>query len=150
MTEKQAKLKKYLIKMVHTLKHDYFPDEECRYAYMEGKFGKISTKDMSIDELRQMLLDMGFKNNKKEILNREKSKNEPLKATQKQIDTIISIWENTARVKTSLALRNFIARILKKDYLFLHLNYMSAKEASKVIVALRALDKYNKTAKGTK
>lgn len=136
-------LKKYYIKMIHTLKHEYFLDEECRYAYMEDKFGKTSTKDMSISELRIMLLDMGWKpKDKNKVAYQTKPKTASFKnASQKQIDTITDIWNTIARVKTPLALRAFIERITGE--LVLHLWYLNTKQASDVIIALKKMqDEY--------
>lgn len=138
---RQAELKKYYIKMVHTLKREFFPDEECRLLYMQSKFGKSSTKEMSIDELREMLLEMGYKpKNSQKVAKTTKPKSAGAeKATQAQIDTITDIWNTIARVKTPWALRKFIERITGE--MALHLWYLNKKEASKVIVALTKMQK---------
>ena len=149
---KKDELKKYYIKMIHTLKHNYFVDDECRKVYLQAEFGKDSLKDLNIDELRKVLAVVGYKskfepkfrrNGAKDTavqtggVPREIAKKDPLKATQKQLDTIVGIWNRIARVKTGLALRLFIERITGR--LVFCLWYLSRQEATDVIIALRKM-----------
>jgi len=53
-------LKKYYIKMIQTLKHNYFVDDECRKIYLQAQFGKDSLKELSIEELRAVLEIVGY------------------------------------------------------------------------------------------
>ena len=42
-----SELKKFYIKMIQTLKHNYFVDDECRKIYLQAQFGKDSLKELS-------------------------------------------------------------------------------------------------------
>ena len=59
-----SELKKYYIKMIQTLKHNYFVDDECRKIYLQAQFGKDSLKELSIEELRAVLEIVGYKPHK--------------------------------------------------------------------------------------
>ena len=66
-----------------------------------------------------------------------------LYATKKQLETIAGIWEEIANVKTSMALREFIFRIVKIRPL--HLKFLSRSDAADVVQALIQMkDKYYK------
>jgi len=156
-------LKKYYIKMIQTLKHNYFVDDECRKIYLQAQFGKDSLKELSIEELRAVLEVVGYKphkgaNFKKSTRKTKTSKTSSsslmssedltpakgsLYATKKQLETIIGIWEEIANVKTSMALREFIFRIVKIRPL--HLKFLSRSDAADVVQALIQMkDKYYK------
>ena len=156
-------LKKYYIKMIQTLKHNYFVDDECRKIYLQAQFGKDSLKELSIEELRSVLEVVGYKphkgaNFKKSTRKTKTSKtssssfmsNEDLTpakgslyATKKQLETIAGIWEEIANVKTGMALREFIFRIVKIRPL--HLKFLSRSDAADVVQALIQMkDKYYK------
>lgn len=156
-------LKKYYIKMIQTLKHNYFVDDECRKIYLQAQFGKDSLKELSIEELRAVLEVVGYKphkgaNFKKSTRKTKTSKTSSsslmssedltpakgsLYATKKQLETIAGIWEEIANVKTSMALREFIFRIVKIRPL--HLKFLSRSDAADVVQALIQMkDKYYK------
>jgi hypothetical protein len=156
-------LKKYYIKMIQTLKHNYFVDDECRKIYLQAQFGKDSLKELSIEELRAVLEIVGYKphkgaNFKKSTRKTKTSKTSSsslmssedltpakgsLYATKKQLETIAGIWEEIANVKTSMALREFIFRIVKIRPL--HLKFLSRSDAADVVQALIQMkDKYYK------
>nr|DAX66091.1 MAG TPA: Protein of unknown function (DUF1018) [Caudoviricetes sp.] len=158
-----SELKKYYIKMIQTLKHNYFVDDECRKIYLQAQFGKDSLTQLSVEELRSVLEVVGYKpskgaNFKKSTRKTKTSKtssssfmsNEDLTpakgglyATKKQLETIIGIWEEIANVKTSMALREFIFRIVKIRPL--HLKFLSRSNAADVVQALIQMkDKYYK------
>lgn len=59
-----SELKKHYIKMIQTLKHNYFVDDECRKIYLQAQFGKDSLKELSIEELRAVLEVVGYKPHK--------------------------------------------------------------------------------------
>ena len=149
---RKDELKKYYIKMIHTLKHNYFVDDECRKVYLQAEFGKDSLKDLNLDELRKVLEVVGYKSKfnpklkhrttKDTVMGadgvpRAFAKKDPHKATQKQLDTIVGIWNRIARVKTGLALRLFIERITGR--LVFCLWYLSRSEATDVIIALQKM-----------
>lgn len=156
-------LKKYYIKMIQTLKHNYFVDDECRKIYLQAQFGKDSLKELSIEELRVVLEVVGYKphkgaNFKKSTRKTKTSKTSSsslmssedltpakgsLYATKKQLETIAGIWEEIANVKTGMALREFIFRIVKIRPL--HLKFLSRSDAADVVQALIQMkDKYYK------
>ncbi|WP_314990916.1 phage protein GemA/Gp16 family protein [uncultured Campylobacter sp.] len=158
-----SELKKYYIKMIQTLKHNYFVDDECRKIYLQAQFGKDSLKELSIEELRVVLEVVGYKphkgaNFKKSTRKTKTSKTSSsslmssedltpakgsLYATKKQLETIAGIWEEIANVKTGMALREFIFRIVKIRPL--HLKFLSRSDAADVVQALIQMkDKYYK------
>lgn len=158
-----SELKKYYIKMIQTLKHNYFVDDECRKVYLRAQFGKDSLKELSIEELRAVLEVVGYKphkgaNFKKSTRKTKTSKTSSsslmssedltpakgsLYATKKQLETIAGIWEEIANVKTGMALREFIFRIVKIRPL--HLKFLSRTDAADVVQALIQMkDKYYK------
>ena len=149
--------------MIQTLKHNYFVDDECRKIYLQAQFGKDSLKELSIEELRAVLEVVGYKphkgaNFKKSTRKTKTSKTSSssfmssedltpakgsLYATKKQLETIAGIWEEIANVKTGMALREFIFRIVKIRPL--HLKFLSRSDAADVVQALIQMkDKYYK------
>ena len=158
-----SELKKYYIKMIQSLKHNYFVFDECRNIYLLAQFGKDSLKELSIEELRAVLEVVGYKphkgaNFKKSTRKTKTSKTSSssfmssedltpakgsLYATKKQLETIAGIWEEIANVKTGMALREFIFRIVKIRPL--HLKFLSRSDAADVVQALIQMkDKYYK------
>lgn len=158
-----SELKKHYIKIIQTLKHNYFVDDECRKIYLQAQFGKDSLKELSIEELRSVLEVVGYKphkgaNFKKSTRRTKTSKTSSssfmssedltpakgsLYATKKQLETIAGIWEEIANVKTGMALREFIFRIVKIRPL--HLKFLSRSDAADVVQALIQMkDKYYK------
>ena len=149
-----SELKKYYIKMIQTLKHNYFVDDECRKIYLQAQFGKDSLTQLSVEELRSVLEVVGYKphkgaNFKKSTRKTKTSKTSSsslmssedltpakgsLYATKKQLETIAGIWEEIANVKTGMALREFIFRIVKIRPL--HLKFLSRTDAADVVQAL--------------
>lgn len=164
-----SELKKYYIKMIQTLKHNYFVDDECRKVYLQAQFGKDSLTQLSVEELRSVLEVVGYKPNKGANFKRPARKSKAihktktsktssssfmssedltpakgsLYATKKQLETIVGIWEEIANVKTGMALREFIFRIVKIRPL--HLKFLSRSDAADVVQALIQMkDKYYK------
>ena len=164
-----SELKKYYIKMIQTLKHNYFVDDECRKVYLRAQFGKDSLTKLSIEELRAVLEVVGYKPYKGVNFKRSVRKSKAtrktkanktsspsfvagedltpakgnLYATKKQLETIAGIWEEIANAKTGMALREFIFRIVKIRPL--HLKFLSRSDAADVVQALIQMkDKYYK------
>ena len=158
-----SELKKFYIKMIQTLKHNYFVDDECRKIYLQAQFGKDSLKELSIEELRAVLEVVGYKPHKGANFKKSTRKTKTSKpssssfvagedltpakgslyATKKQLETIIGIWEEISNVKTGMALREFIFRIVKIRPL--HLKFLSRSDAADVVQALIQMkDKYYK------
>ena len=130
MTPKQEALKTHLIKVIHTLKGQCgLDDEEVYRGVLQNAYGVNSSRDMEIDDLIDFAKKLGYVPPKK-----YKEKAIPRNATQKQLDTIVGLWEEVARDKSPLALRNFCDKIIKKRPLYL--SSLEVKEAQKVILAL--------------
>ncbi|MCR4942034.1 MAG: regulatory protein GemA [Campylobacter sp.] len=139
---KENELKKYYIKMIHTLKHNYFIDDECRKIYLQSRYGKDSLTKLNIEELREVLKLVGYKFGKKQSntsINYKERVAKKDNASKRQIAMIYGLWSEVARDKSEMALRNFINRITHKTPLYLW--YLSRKEASNVILALRNMAK---------
>ena len=164
-----SELKKHYIKMIQTLKHNYFVDDECRKIYLQAQFGKDSLTQLSVEELRSVLEVVGYKLHKGANFKRPVRKSKAtcktkanktsslsfvagedltpakssLYATKKQLETIAGIWEEIANVKTGMALREFIFRIVKIRPL--HLKFLLRTDAADVVQALIQMkDKYYK------
>lgn len=121
---------KYYIKMIHTLKYNYFPDDERRKVYLEGNYGVDSLTKLTIEQLREVLILVGWKPS-------NRATQDAGKATEKQVVAIESLWKEIARNKSQMALRNFINRIV--GYRPLFLQQMARKDAQKVITALKKM-----------
>ncbi|MBE2986635.1 DUF1018 domain-containing protein [Campylobacter sp. RM12920] len=144
--QKTAELKRFYIKMIHTLKHNYFVDDECRKIYLNAQYGKDSLSKLSIEELRAVALLCGYEpKSLGRVKENLKARKEYIFATKKQLDTITGIWNEVARVKSEMALRDFIYRIVKIRPL--HLSSLKRAEASDVIIALKNMKERNKDAK---
>ena len=140
MTPKQKEFKKHLIKVCHTLKANKFPDDDARKDYLYMNYGALSLRDMSIDQLKEFALMLGYgRKNKAKPTNKEKAENDISKATQRQIDTIEGIWFRIADKKTDFALRDYINRIV--GYRPLYLRFLSRNDAQKVINGLLQMQK---------
>lgn len=136
MTPKQKELKKHLIKVCHTLKGSKFPDDDIRKDYLFVTYGKTSTSELSIDQLKEFAIFLGYgrAQNEKKPFVKDKSERTVELATQGQIDTIEGVWFRIAREKTDFALRNYIHRITGMRPLYLR--FLSRTDAQKVITGL--------------
>lgn len=57
----QNTLKKHLIKIIHTLRKDAnLSDDESYRWVLNERYGKASSKDLSIDELRDFAITLGY------------------------------------------------------------------------------------------
>lgn len=136
-----GELKKHYVKMIHTLKHNYFVDDECRKIYLQNRYGKDSLKELNISELREVLELCGYK--KQKIVLKKSKQNGFIDdttprgtgfATKKQLKTIFGIWNEISKENTPLALRNFIYRVIKKRPLYI--NSLQSSDASIIVQAL--------------
>ena len=135
MTPKQQALKAHLIKVIHTLRGQCgLGDEEVYRGVLQNAYGVRSSKDMELGDLIDFAKKLGCVPPKK-----DKEKAISKNATQKQLDTIVGLWEQVARDKSPLALRNFCDKIIKKRPLYL--SSLGVKEAQKVILALLEMKK---------
>ena len=137
MTPKQQALKAHLIKVIHTLRGQCgLGDEEAYRGVLQTASGVRSSKDMKLGDLIDFAKKLGYIPPKK-----DKEKAIFKNATQKQLDTIVGLWEQVARDKSPMALRNFCHRIIKQRPLYL--SNLSIKEAQKVITALLEMKRVN-------
>lgn len=136
MTAKQKELKKHLIKVCHTLKRDKFPDDDIRKDYLFVTYGKTSTSELSIDQLKEFAIFLGYGRAAKEKkpFIKDKSQMSVQNATQSQIDTIEGVWFRIAREPSDWSLRNYIHRITGMRPLYLR--FLSRTDAGKVITGL--------------
>ncbi|MDD2895520.1 MAG: DUF1018 domain-containing protein [Aliarcobacter sp.] len=136
MTAKQKELKKHLIKVCHTLKSSKFPDDDIRKDYLFVTYGKTSMSELSIDQLKEFAIFLGYGRAAKEKkpFIKDKSEKTVQNATQSQIDTIEGVWFRIAREPSDFALRNYIHRITGMRPLYLR--FLSRTDAQKVITGL--------------
>ncbi|WP_052806012.1 regulatory protein GemA [Campylobacter jejuni] len=141
----QNTLKKHLIKIIHTLRKDAnLSDDESYRWVLNQRYGKASSKDLSIDELRDFAITLGYdekflkKQNTKKARYFKKENTKSGRATKKQLNMIQAIWSKNAKNPTQWALREFINNIVKKQPL--HLWYLSIEDANKVILGLKNLE----------
>lgn len=136
MTAKQKELKKHLIKVCHTLKRDKFPDDDIRKDYLFVTYGKTSMSELSIDQLKEFAIFLGYGRAAKEKkpFIKDKSQMSVQNATQSQIDTIEGVWFRIAREPSDWSLRNYIHRITGMRPLYLR--FLSRTDAGKVITGL--------------
>ncbi|EFC33071.1 hypothetical protein C414_000080036 [Campylobacter jejuni subsp. jejuni 414] len=141
----QNTLKKHLIKIIHTLRKDANLEDDESYRWvLNQRYAKTSSKDLSIDELRDFAKTLGYDEKFLKKQNAKKAryfKNESAKsgkATKKQLNMIQAIWSKNAKNPTQWALREFINNIIKKRPL--HLWYLDTEEANKVILGLKNLE----------
>lgn len=60
----QNTLKKHFIKIIHTLRKDAnLSDDESYRWVLNERYGKASSKDLSIDELRDFAITLGYDEN---------------------------------------------------------------------------------------
>ncbi|TEY01265.1 regulatory protein GemA [Campylobacter sp. US33a] len=139
------KLRTHLIKIIHTLRKDanLSDDESYRWVLSE-RYGKTSSKDLNIDELRDFAITLGYEESflskkghkKARYFKKENAKSG--RATQKQLNMIQAIWSKNAKNPTQWALREFINNIIKKRPLYLW--YLDTEEANKIILGLKNLE----------
>ncbi|MDC7794455.1 phage protein GemA/Gp16 family protein, partial [Campylobacter coli] len=84
-----------------------------------------SSKDLSIEELRDFAITLGYdekffkKQNTKKARYFKKENTKSGRATKKQLNMIQAIWSKNAKNPTQWALREFINNIIKKRPLHL-------------------------------
>lgn len=131
MTNKQQTYKKSLIKKIQIVKHNVFSSDDERKQFILSRFGVDSTTKLSIDELK-LLLD---------FCNRNVSDIPISKATEAQLHKINSLWQEKAKNKSIEAMCSFTSKIAKRQVGFI--NELRKDEATKIIVALEKLIKFN-------
>lgn len=126
MTDKQLAYKNSLIQKIQTNKKNVFSDDDSRRDFMKSRFNCTSTKDMSIDQLNQML---NFCLRKVGDIPLEA----PITTAQKQ--KIKTTWEDKAKNKSTSAMNAFILRITQRS----SINVLTKAEATKVIIAVEKM-----------
>ena len=133
MTQKQKELKAKLIKQIHISKkyqEFYRYNRDVYEDIVKKHFEVASSKDMSIE---QLLHFCDWLNDK----TKELATIKPTTATKKQLEAIKSLWGEVARDKSDDALRAFISRITKNNYL--RVESISKKDAQKMIPVLKKM-----------
>lgn len=140
----ENELRKQLIKIIHTLKNNTeLSDDESYRWVLKQRYNKNSSKDLSLDELRDFALALGYKESNFKISKARyfiKEKAKQGKATQKQLNMIQALWSKYSRKPTQWALREFIHNIIKKRPM--HLWSLSKEEANAVLQGLKKLEEY--------
>jgi len=138
------------IKKIHALKNSIRLNED-NYRALLFRFGAESSKELSkneavnfIKELTQLEKEIKSRNTEKKPTGVHSTGrliyfNRREKATDNQIDYIAGLWIKVSEAKDYKSLMWFIKRVTKKFYI--HLESMTLKEASHIIVAL---EKWNK------
>jgi len=135
MTQKQIALKKMLVRQIHINSKNVFNDKEERLLFMESRFGKSSTLDMSIDELKLLLQFCERKVNDIPVINKTEVGVDFITAAQKE--KIRVLWKLKARDKSENALLSFASKITKRD--IKRLDDILKGKATKLIIALNNL-----------
>lgn len=129
MTKKQKAYKKALLRKVHMTKtylDVYAHDRELWEDFLQASYGVRSSKDLSIDELRNLV----------DVLE-AKASIKRKDATLNQINYILALWQKNSTNKDIFSLLKLAKKILKREIKDLkELNY---KEASALIGVVRKL-----------
>lgn len=145
MTPKQRKFRADLIQIIHILKANKCLDDEMYRAILSERYGVVSSTLLSIDNLKDFALVLGYKGfeTKEAKANREVEEHcDTTKrgtSTKTQIATILKMWRSSkvVRDKDITALLWFCNRIL--GYVPIKLGLMSKSDASKMINAIKNL-----------
>ncbi|WP_294962069.1 phage protein GemA/Gp16 family protein [Sulfurimonas sp.] len=135
MTQKQTALKKMLVRQIHINSKNVFNEKEERLLFMESRFGKSSTLDMSIDELKLLLQFCERKVSDIAVINKTEVGVEFITAAQKE--KIRVLWKLKARDKSENALLSFASKITKRDVK--RLDDILKGKGTKLIIALNKL-----------
>ena len=131
MSPKQIKLRKFLIKQIHISKRyqERYKDNRDEYEHiLEDRYGVVSSKELSIDQLKAFVKWLNYETDKLE-------QNKKLStATEPQIKKMRALWEEVARTPSDETLRAMITKITKKQYL--HVDAISKKDAQTMIIVL--------------
>lgn len=135
MTPKQIALKKMLVRQIHINSNNVFNDKEERILFMESRFGKSSTLDMSIDELKLLLQFCERKVSDIPVINKIEVGVDFITAAQKE--KIRVLWKLKAKDKSENALISFASKITKRDVK--RLDDILKGKSTKLIIALNNL-----------
>jgi hypothetical protein len=124
------------ISVIHVAKNQLGLDEET-YRAVLGQAGVKSSKDIQhVDQFNVIMANLqtlGFQ--KAKAIRRPKWQDDWWRCSAAQRAKIEVLWANVARTPTEEALRRMVARIIHID----SPAWISPAQASKVIVALRAM-----------
>jgi len=132
MTRKQKEYKKALIRSIHCsplYKKIYANDRELYEEMLFNNFGVRSSKDLSIDELKNLNNFM----HKKELRLAPKK----VYASKQQIAFIKALWLERSKFKFGYSLLNFAKKALKKE--IKDLTKITKKEAKQLIASIKSL-----------
>lgn len=122
-----------LIQLIHIGKNKLGLTDDDYRTFIESLTGEKSCSDMNVFQLEEVLKKMkklGFRIKKMPL-----RKNEIGRASAAKLRYIKGMWEVCARVKTDVALNNFIKRITGVA----NIKWLDDPNAQKVILALRKM-----------
>ena len=130
MTKKQKIYKNSLLRSVHTSRtylEVYSKDRELYEQMLKNSFGVKSSKDLSIDELKRLILFLNGKSNdlKKDLI------------TTNQKSYILVMWDKKSFFKDEDSLLKFAKRILQREVN--SIDEITKREAIKLIAAVKNL-----------
>jgi len=133
LTAKQKAFKKKLIQKIHLSKKykEFYKDNRDVYRDLIKKhFGADSSTDMNIEQLISFCDWMNDKIKALPVINKNS-------ASSSQLEALKNLWREKARDKKDSALRAFIYRITKNNYL--HIQNISKKDAQTMIAILKKM-----------
>ena len=130
MSKKEEIYRKQLLAIIHT--HPFYKHAKQNNAWGEflSAWDVKSCAELKIKELTNLIAVMDGKDNPKSSTAEF--------ATQSQIYAIKSLWQRVANDKSDKALLFFIKRITKN--LYLKIEYIKKKEASKILIVLKKME----------
>lgn len=137
LTKKQQILRKRLLARIHvTHQCKHLKSIDAWEDFLMHRFEVTSCKDLSIDELNRVINELvkgeTFTKNKPDFKGRAILKNDSI--TQKQITYMRGLWREKSKNKDEVSLLKFASKVIKKQYL--HLHVMGQDEATRVISVL--------------
>lgn len=142
MTEAQEHFRKQLLAKIHTTPmYKQIKENDAWEDFLSYRFGVESCKELSINELNIVLDILRGKNIEVESYEPDiagRNALNPSKITQKQITQILALQDELGWSEVNL--RKFI---LKQTKVLSGVNNMSKENATKLIIGLKKVVKYN-------
>lgn len=131
MTKKQEIYRKQLLAIIHT--HPFYKHAKQNEAWEEflSAWAVKSCAQLKVKELINLIAVMDGKDSPKPVTTEF--------ATASQIYAIRCLWQRVANDTSDRALLFFIKRVTKN--LYLKIEYLKKTEASKVLIALKKMEK---------
>lgn len=137
LTPKQQFLRKSLLTKIHTCsEYKSIKHYDAWEEWLDVRFGVSSCKELSISELKmvadELIKKVPVKVDKIDIKGRKMLASDSL--STKQLSYMLRLWEEKSESKDEISLLRFTSKVIKKQYLHLHL--LSSDEATDVISVL--------------